>query len=160
VLPASLALGTCWSFAISMGLFVLGYAIAGPSPTWLWLWFPVTLFPLLLLSMGLAWLLGSLGVYFRDVQNAMTFVTTALFYVSGIFYSAHSVAMGTKARVALEVLRWNPIFLSIDLSRDVTLWGVAPGAGDLVYLYGVSALVFLGGYAVFRRLKGGFADVL
>jgi lipopolysaccharide transport system permease protein len=160
VLPASMALGMCYSFLISMGLFVIGYVIAGPMPTWEALWLPVVLLPLLLLGIGLAWLLGALGVYFRDVQNAMTFVSTALFYISGIFYSASSAGAGTKARVALDVLRWNPIFVAIDLSRDVTLWGRAPNMADMAYLYGVCAAVFVLGYWSFQRLKPGFADVL
>jgi lipopolysaccharide transport system permease protein len=160
ILPASMALGVCYNFLISMGLFIVGFLLFGRPPTLLVIWFPFILLPLVLLSLGLAWLLGALGVYFRDVQNAMSFITTALFYVSGIFFSASSASVGSKARVALEVLRWNPIFVAIDLSRDVTLWGVAPNLGDLAYLYGVCLAVFFGGYAVFQRLKTGFADVL
>ncbi|MBN1403922.1 MAG: ABC transporter permease [Opitutales bacterium] len=160
ILPASTAFSVSWSFIISMALFLVGYLAVGPTPTWLALWFPVTLFPLLLLSMGLCWLLSALGVYFKDVQNAMMFITTALFYMSGIFYSTHSAAAGTRARVALEVLRWNPVFLSIDMSRDVTLWAIAPDYASLIYLYAVSIAVFVLGYACFRHLKAGFADVL
>jgi lipopolysaccharide transport system permease protein len=160
ILPASMGFGVCYNFLISMGLFIVGFAFFGRPPTLLAFWFPVVLLPLLLLSLGLAWLLGALGVYFRDVQNAMSFITTALFYVSGIFFSASSAGAGTKARVALSVLRWNPIFVAIDLSRDVTLWGVAPKFGDLAYLYCVCGAVFVIGYCTFQRLKTGFADVL
>ncbi len=160
ILPASLALSVCWSFLISMLLFVAGFAVAGPPPSWLMLWLPVILFPLLLLSMGLCWMLGALGVYFRDVQNAMGFITTALFYMSGIFYSTHSAVEGSRARVALEVLRWNPVFLAIDMSRDVSLWGIEPNLPLLGYLYAVCATVFAAGFLTFRRLRSGFADVL
>jgi len=160
ILPASMALSMFYSFIVSMGLFVVGDVFLGPAPTWHALWFPVILLPLFLLAAGLAWLIGALGVYFRDVQNFMQFLTTSLFYVSGIFFSASSANAGTKARVALEVLRWNPIFLAIDLSRDVTLWGRAPDFGEMAYLYGVCVAVFAAGYAVFMRLKAGFADVM
>jgi lipopolysaccharide transport system permease protein len=160
ILPASMGLGVCYNFLISMALFVAGFILFGRPPTLLVFWFPVVLLPLVLLSLGLAWLLGALGVYFRDVQNAMSFITTALFYVSGIFFSASSAGVGTKARVALDVLRWNPIFVAIDLSRDVTLWGVPPSMRDLAYLYVVCIAVFLAGYWTFQRLKAGFADVL
>jgi len=160
ILPASLALSVCYSFIISMLLFGIGFLIAGPAPTLLVLWFPVILFPLLMLSLGLCWLLGALGVYFRDIQNAMSFIITALFYMSGIFYSAHSATAGSKARVALEILRWNPIFLAIDMSRDVTLWRVPPSISSLVYLYLICAAIFVMGYICFQRMKAGFADVL
>ncbi|MFA5256742.1 MAG: ABC transporter permease [Opitutales bacterium] len=160
ILPASMALSVCYSFLISMILFVIGFCIVGPSPTWLVLWLPVVLFPLLLLSLGVCWFLGAMGVYFRDVQNAMMFITTALFYMSGIFYSSHSAGAGSKARVALEILRWNPIFVAIETSRDVTLWGVKPDMFSLAYLYVVCALVFVLGFKCFQKMKTGFADVL
>jgi lipopolysaccharide transport system permease protein len=160
VLPASMALSMFYSFLVSMGLFIVGDIFFGPTPTWHALWFPVILLPLFILAVGLAWLIGALGVYFRDIQNFMQFLTTALFYVSGIFFSASSAGAGTKARVALEVLRWNPIFLAIDLSRDVTLWGRAPDFGEMAYLYGVCIAVCVSGYALFMRLKAGFADVM
>ena len=160
VLPASMALSMLSSFLVSVGLFVLGFAFFGPAATLQILWLPLVLLPLFFLTLGIAWLVSALGVYFRDVQNAMSFLNTALFYVSGIFYSASSAGVGTKARVALEVLRWNPVFLAIDLSRDVTLWGRAPGLRDMAYLYAVGLAVLFFGYAVFRRLRSGFADVL
>jgi lipopolysaccharide transport system permease protein len=160
VIPASLAVSMLSPFLVSVGLFVIGFIFFGPALTVQVLWLPAVLLPVFFLTLGLAWLVSALGVYFRDVQNAMTFINTALFYVSGIFYSASSAGVGTKARVALDVLRWNPVFLAIDLSRDVTLWGRAPGLRDMVYLYGVSIAVLLLGYSVFRKLRSGFADVL
>jgi lipopolysaccharide transport system permease protein len=160
ILPASMALSMFYSFLVGMVLFGIGDVCFGPDLTAQALWFPVILLPLILLAAGLAWLIGALGVYFRDIQNLMQFLTTALFYVSGIFFSASSAGAGTKARVAIEVLRWNPIFLAIDLSRAVTLWGKTPDFGEMAYLYGVCLAVFFAGYALFMRLKPGFADVM
>lgn len=160
VLPAAMTVSMLSPFLVSLGLFAIGFVLFGQAVTVQVLWLPLVLLPLFLLSLGLAWFVSALGVYFRDVRSAMNFLTTALFYVSGIFFSASSAGAGTKARVALEILRWNPVFVGIDLARDVTLWGRAPGLRDMLYLYGTSVVVMLVGYIVFRRLRGGFADVL
>jgi lipopolysaccharide transport system permease protein len=110
--------------------------------------------------MGLTWLLAALGVYFRDVQNVMGFVTTALFYMSGIFYAPQTVGADSRAKVAIEILRYNPIFRAIELSRDVLLWQLPLDKPGLAYLYITCGAVFFLGYAAFQKMKGGFADVL
>lgn len=160
VLPAAAALSACYGFLISMGLFMIGFAMFGPPLTMGVLWLPVIVFPLLLLSMGLTWLLAGIGVYYRDVQNVMMFVTTALFYMSGIFYAPQTVAAGSKARIAIDILRYNPVFRAIELSRDVLLWRLPLDWYGLGYLYLTCGLTWFLGYWAFRRLKGGFADVL
>ena len=54
-----------------------------PATAWL---LPVVLLPMLCLTMGLSWLLASLGVYLRDVSQVILLVTTALLFLSPIFY--------------------------------------------------------------------------
>jgi lipopolysaccharide transport system permease protein len=160
ILPAAQALAACQSLIVCLALFALGCVLVGTHVTLHLLLLPVIILPVILLGMGLAWLLAAAGVFFRDVANAMTFATTALFYISGIFYSPSSVHAEGRLRFAVELLRLNPVFVAIDLARDVTLWGRAPALGDVAYLYAFSICVFYLGFRVFRRLQPHFADVL
>ncbi len=158
VLPAASTLAAVYSFLISLALFMIGLLIFGPPVDLSLLWLPVIVFPLVLLSLGLAWLLSALGVFFRDIQNIIMFISTALFYASGIFYSARSVREASPE--AWSLLKWNPIFQAIELSRDALLWRMPVDLSGLCYLYVSGIVVCIIGYAVFQRLKGGFADVL
>lgn len=158
VLPAANVLSACYTFSISLGLFLIGMALFGPPLTLGVLWLPVIVLPLILLSLGLGWLLSGLGVFFRDVQHVILFLSTALFYASGIFYSAASVQ--AEAPQAWAFLRWNPIFQAIELSRDAVLWQIPVDLAALGYLYVSCSLVAVIGLAAFRKLKSGFADVL
>lgn len=46
---------------------------------------PLVAFPLLLLTLGCAWVLASLGVFVRDVGQLVVFATTVLLFLSPVF---------------------------------------------------------------------------
>lgn len=158
VLPAAMVLAALFRFGVSLGLAFVGVLLLGPAPSVEMLWFPAVILPLFPLCFGLAWLLAALGVYFRDIGQIIQFFSTALFYGSGIFYSAELVQK--TAPLAWDILRFNPVFLLIDEARRVVLWAQPPDWMALVYCYGLSILMALLGWWVFRRLKSGFADVV
>jgi lipopolysaccharide transport system permease protein len=103
-------------------------------------------------------LLAALGVYFRDMGQIVQFCSTALFYGSGIFYSAELVQKMSPA--AWSILKFNPILLLIDEARRVALWGQPPEWKAVAYCYGTALLALLLGWWTFRKLKNGFADVV
>jgi lipopolysaccharide transport system permease protein len=100
-------------------------------------------------------LLSALGTYMRDIAQVMPPVSTALLFLSSAIVPVQAVPEGY--RWAFEA---NPLTLIIDQARDVVLMGRAPDLSSLS-AYAVWAMVFAGlAFALFRRLRGGFADVL
>lgn len=140
---------------ISCLLAVLCILLAGNHPSWSMLWFPLILLPVLLCATGLAWLISALGVFFRDSQQLMAFLATALFYGSAVFYPSKSIP-----EPVYEWLRYNPVLHAIELSRDVLLWNIPLDPLKLAYLYGCGIVLFLLGLLTFQTLRSGFADVL
>lgn len=136
-------------------LALLALVLVGPGLGPEALWFPVILFPMLLLALGLAWLLSALGVYFRDSQQLMGFLGTALFYASAVFYPSNRIP-----GPIYDWLKYNPVLQAIELSRDVLLWEIPLDPQKLLYLYLVGPLACLFGLFCFQRLRRGFADVL
>lgn len=140
---------------VSCLLAFLALLLVGPGFNWGFLWFPLILFPMLLLALGLAWLFSALGVYFHDSQQLTGFFGTALFYASAVFYPSSAIPAPIY-----DYLKYNPILQAIELSRDVLLWDI-PLAGDkLLFLYLSGSFVCLAGYLCFRAMQEGFADVL
>lgn len=127
----------------------------GPGLSWSALWYPVILLPMLLLALGLSWLLSSLGVYFRDSQQLMAFLGTALFYASAVFYPSQRIP-----GPVYDYLKFNPVLHAIELSRDVLLWNIPLDPLKLVYLYVVGLVACGVGLTCFQGLRTGFADVL
>ena len=158
VLPLA-QLGAVWfHFLISLGLMLAGALLFGRGLTLAGLaWLPVILLPLVLLSVGIAWLCAALGVFFRDLTQIMPFVSQVVLYSSAIFYS---VAKARSLPGVWLFLKWNPLLHTVNLARDALLWDRPVNVLHLGYTYACGlALCGLGGW-VFRKLQPAFADVI
>jgi len=140
---------------INLGvLTVASLALFGkPVATWPWI-FPV-LVPLALMTLGITWFLAALGVYLRDVAQAVTVITTMLMFLSPIFYPATAVPQAFQS-----IYRANPLTFVIEQARDVLLWGTPPDLPGLAAHTVGGLLVAWLGLAWFQSTRGGFADVL
>jgi len=154
ILPAANVGGAVIHMLISLGLVLLSMLLLGSgfSPGVLWL--PVIILPLVLLSLGVAWLVSALGVFFRDISQVVQFISMALLWASAVFFSAQ------KYPAAWVYLRFNPVLLAIDLARDAVLWNRPLHLHHLAYLYAVSFVACYLGHLAFRRMKPAFADVI
>lgn len=155
ILPAAAVGASILRMFISMFLVLIGIAFLGHGLTVGLLWLPVILLPILLFSVGCAWLISALGVFIQDIAQLVPFVSTALMYASAVFYSAKSVPAA-----AWVVLRFNPLLQAIELARKTALWRMPIEWGPLLYLYAASIGFCLVGYTSFRKLKPMFADVV
>jgi lipopolysaccharide transport system permease protein len=123
------------------------------SPTMLLL--PLAYLPLVLLTLGLGWFLASLGVYVRDISQAIGVVTQVLFFLSPIFYPVSAVPAHLQF-----VLHINPLTAILDGFRRTMLWGTTPVWESWAALTLGTAIVAQLGYAWFMQTKKGFADVM
>jgi lipopolysaccharide transport system permease protein len=155
VLPPALVGSIVFKTLTSGLMALLALFLSGTSMTWHALWFPVILFPMIMLALGLGYLLSALGVYFRDSQQLMAFLGQALFYASAVFYPSSRIPEPIYAW-----LKFNPVLQAIELSRDVLLWNIPVEFDKLAYLYGVGFISLGIGYFSFQGLRKGFADVL
>ncbi len=122
-----------------------------------WLWLPVLLAPLLMLALGLAWTLASLGVFLRDITQITPFVTTAILFASAIFYAPERIR---AVPLAWEILRFNPLLQVVDIARHVLLWHDPMPWARLGYVYALGAAVLLAGGFCFGALRRSFAEVI
>ena len=155
ILPAASVGASVFHFLISIALVALGVATVGPGLSWSALWLPVIILPVVLLALGLAWLISSLGVFFRDIGQVAPVLTQGLMYASAIFYSPH-IIKGT----AWTILRCNPCLHAAALARNALLWHQAMDVGPLAFLYASGIALCWTGHTAFRRMKPAFADVL
>jgi len=156
VLPIA-QLGASWfNLAVSLTLMLLGAILFGRGVTWSGLaWLPVILLPVLLLTAGLSWLFAALGVFFRDLAQAMPFITQIILYASAVVYPAAKIPAAIWA-----ILKWNPLLHSVALARDALLWDLPLNLTRLGYTYVAGLAVFLVGRWVFGKLQPAFADVI
>jgi lipopolysaccharide transport system permease protein len=156
ILPLSQA-GSLWfNLAIGLALALGGWLAIGNGLTLAGLlWLPFILVPLLMLSAGLSWLLAALGVFFRDLAQAMPFVAQIIMYSSAVFYPVSRISPALW-----QFLKWNPFLQTVVLAREVVLWGMPINLDRLGYTYAAGAASLVIGRWVFTKLRPAFADVI
>lgn len=125
------------------------------QPSWLALLVPLCILPFLLYAQALAWLLGSLGIYIRDLAHLAPSVSSLLMFLSPIFYPASLVPAGMQWLVNLNPLAW-----TAEAVRSLLMQGVLPAWQPwAAHLLAAMACIVLSRW-VFKRIEPGFADVL
>jgi lipopolysaccharide transport system permease protein len=116
---------------------------------------PLILAPLMLFTMGVSWLLASLGVYFRDISQVMPVIVTAM-----LFLSSAIVPVSILSPRMQTLFYLNPLTFFIDQARVVVLAGGWPNWTALAFATLGGLLVAWLGHAWFMATRRGFADVL
>ena len=141
--------------AVSLLVWLLFYCIGWGVPHWTMILLPVVLLPLGMISMGLSWLLASLGVYLRDVSQIMGLLTTVLMFMSPIFYP--STALPERFR---PLFLLNPLTPAVEQTREVLVFGRMPDWTVLGIYFVIGMIVMWLGFAWFQKTRKGFADVV
>ncbi len=116
---------------------------------------PLLLVPQLLMTIGLGWLMTSLGVFIRDMAQINQLALQACMYLTPILYPENLIPPNFRWLVDL-----NPFAPLIRSYRRVLLEGQMPDWRGLGFTM-IFALVCFGfGYWWFERTKKAFADVL
>lgn len=142
-------------FLVGFAILVAIAAIAGEGVAITSLWVPVVLLPLMLFTIGLTWAFASLGVYLRDLPQAIGVLVTVLMFLSPLFFPIEVVPAPYRVFIHLS-----PLTLPIEQLRGAVLWGRMPDWGSWSLSLAVGAFMFVAGYWWFQRTRRGFSDVL
>lgn len=137
---------------VVLGLLFLRYGFM-PKPTTIWV--PAILPIQIAFTLGVTLVVSSVMVYLRDLRHALPLILQMGLFVTPVAFPLDVVPW--KFRHAYVAL--NPLAAVIDSYRRTVLYGQPP-AFSLLAVAGVSAIVVLAaGYAAFKRLETGIADV-
>jgi lipopolysaccharide transport system permease protein len=155
VLPI-ISLGTAlFNALISLSVWCIVHIvfIGLPPPTIIFI--PFVIFPLILFTLGGCWLLAATGVFIRDISQIVGIFTSALLFLSPIFYPVDLIPLQYQF-----LFKLNPLTPCIEQMRNLMMWGISPD-WELQFAYlTVAFLLAWLGYFVFQKLRKGFADVL
>lgn len=116
---------------------------------------PLAFAPLVVMTLGFAWALASIGVYFRDIGQIVPALLTATMFLSPIFFQRTALPAWLQPYLSL-----NPLSIPVEAFRNVTLFGQQPDWTALGYYSLVALLVAALGEKFFQLTRRGFADVL
>lgn len=154
VLPLSVVLGNTLQFLCALPVLWGFLFFSGYSPTVAWVALPLIFILQLLLTVGVAFFVASVTVFFRDLEHIVEVLLNLVFYATPIIYAAGRVPDNYR-----WVIRSNPLAPLAEGWRDVLLDGDWPTT-DLWYSVGITAVVLVAGWFTFRKLEDGFADVI
>lgn len=140
---------------VSLLVLLIAFAMMNGHLYWTAILVLPVLLPLVLLTLGLAWALASLGVFLRDVGQTIGLALIVLMYFAPVFYPVSALPAELR-----PWLMMNPITFPIEQARAVIILGQQPDWQGLLVYSLVAALVAWVGYAWFQTTRKGFANVL
>lgn len=156
VLPVASALGSLFTFALTSVAFTIMYfALAGVPPVTALL-APLLVIPLWVLCLGLSFIVAAVSAYFRDLQQVVPLVVTAVLFLSPVFYPISALPEALQS----IVLALSPLGVILPASKDLLFFGVMPDPGPLALYSLVSVLVLTAGYWLYGKAARGFPDVV
>ena len=135
-------------------LMVFQFFASGKITVTIWL-LPITWIPLLLLALASTWIFSAMGVYIRDVGQAIGAFVSMLMFISPIFFPLTALPARWQS-----ILAFNPIAPIIEQTRAVAVSGQYP---KLMYIFagiGLGLILCEVSYKFFMKAKRGFADVM
>ncbi|WP_279027651.1 ABC transporter permease [Gibbsiella quercinecans] len=154
-LPISAALSALFNFFVSFIILLIAELIVFGHIPLSALLFPVFFLPIFIIGIALLFILSSLGVYLRDISQAVPIIITFLMFLSPIFYPLSAIPEAYRPIMAI-----NPLAFLIENTRELLIMGNVIPLISFVMLYIISVCFFAFAFYVFKKTKKGFADVI
>lgn len=154
-LPIIVILSSLIHFGIVMGLFIAFLIISGNFPGLAVLGFFPVLIILVGFSVGLGILLGTINVFYRDVEQTMSIVLQFWFWLTPIVYVTK-----TLPDFVADVMAWNPMWPIVRAMHTIFLEGRFPEWQSLIYPAILAAVFLYLGMFAFYKLGGEIVDEL
>ncbi len=155
VLPVVSMVAAIFHAMMSFGVLLFAFYVTKSSLHWTVVFAPVVLMPLVILTLGLTWLLASLGVFLRDVGQTIGLFTTVMLFLAPVFYPVSALPLQFQPWMMI-----NPLTFVIEQMREVLIWGHLPNWSGLLLYTIMASVVAWFGFAWFQKTRKGFSDVL
>ena len=163
IVVVSATLTAVINMLINLVVIIIFAFINHVTPTWNWLLVFIPLIGLYLLALGIAFLLGSINVKYRDITSIWDVLTQALFYAVPIIYPLSLVA--ESSTTAAKIILLNPISQCIQdiryfliTNETITTWNYIGNK----FIAFIPILIILAsliiGALVFRKKSKFFAE--
>lgn len=105
---------------------------------------------------GVALIVASVSVLFRDLRDIIANLMQLGFFVTPIIYLIDNISY----RPLRALLRLNPMTTYVVSYQDILFWGHLPGTADTLLMIAYAFLSLSTGFAVFGRLRDTLAEAI
>jgi ABC-type polysaccharide/polyol phosphate export permease len=142
--------------AVAVVVLCLLFVVTGfvPHPDAVWL--PLLLLIQMAFTLGVTMVMSAVIVYLRDLRHALPIILQLGLFVTPVALSIDDLVPARWQGLYVAI---NPLAAVIDGYRRTILHGLPPRGDLLLIAAAATVVVLIGGYALFKRLETGFADV-
>lgn len=155
ILPISVVTSGAVNFIISTSIILIFVVASGLGISKYILLYPVILLIQYILLIGIAFIVSSITVYFRDLEHIIGVVLMAAFYGTPIVYKLEQLP--TNLQIIMQL---NPMTHLINAYRDIFYYQQMPNFKVLGLLFIIALVLTVIGYFIFKKLQKGFAEEL
>lgn len=155
ILPLSVVTSETINFIISTIIIICFTLAYGMGLTKYVLLYPLVLLVQYVLLLGIALIVSSVTVYFRDLQHFIGVLLQLFFYATPIVYSLETIPENFR-----WILKINPMTYIIEGFRDIFYYQQMPDLKMLGVILIVGILLCVVGYLIFNKLQKKFAEEL
>jgi len=154
-LPAIAAVASLSNFAIILFLFIAFLLLTSSFPGVAVLGIVPVIAIVVAFTCGLGLLLGSVNVFYRDVEQTLGLVLNFWFWLTPIVYPVRSLP-----EYLSSVLQWNPMWPLVSFAQEIFVDARVPALSTLAYPALASVLLLVVGATTYRRLAAEMVDEL
>ena len=134
---------------ILVGILFACYRIA---PTIAILLIPVAIVPIMLLTLGFAFILSLLNGVVRDIGNALSILVTFLMFLTPVLYAKPATGM------LASITKYNPLYYLVSTPRDLILMGTIPEWKGFLVASTISIIIFVVCLIIFHLTETRVAE--
>jgi ABC-type polysaccharide/polyol phosphate export permease len=139
-----------------VGLLIVNFILLPRVRATEWLALPLAL-AVVAITCGLALVVASLNVLFRDIEFLISALLLPLFFLTPILYPLSDPQIARRDWV-VDLIHWgNPLSPVIEALRDPLFYGELPTLGDTVYTVVAAVVALALGAFVFSRVDDQIA---
>jgi ABC-2 type transport system permease protein len=158
LIPAASVLAQLTAAAVMFAILVPASLIVVPE-TGRTIVLAVPIFAALVcLTLGFAWLLSIVNVFFRDIEHLLAVLFLPWFFLTPVLYSLEQLPAAADHQWLIYLMRYgNPVTPYVEGFRATLLQDTIPGATLLVYIFMVGPALALLGLWVVQRYEDRLA---
>lgn len=163
VLPIAAVLAQLVNFLLAfLVLFAALIVFRAHFSPWLWT-LPLVIFIQTIFILGIAFILSTLNVFYRDTMMIMDVLMLAWFFLTPVFYQvtnfpAQSTRLGFVVNPQRLIYILNPVASLINIYRDLLYWGYRTNLDFFVRTTATALIVLIFGYWFFIRYSDRFGE--
>jgi len=105
------------SFLIQFILVIILFICYGIAPSILIVLVPITIIPIMLLTLGFGFILSLLNGVIRDIGNALSIFVTFLMFLTPVLYAKPT------SGILATATNYNPLYYLVSIPREIVLMG-------------------------------------